>query len=88
MRLVRTNLNESNTTPEELHRLFEALVPVVPTKPCILARILPFRIIVDICRRGIAPLIDHLGIQTKYEAENSLDRGNFFPVVLLPPGYS
>ncbi|MBP7811463.1 MAG: RtcB family protein [Candidatus Moranbacteria bacterium] len=78
MRLVRTNLNESNTTPEELHRLFEALVPVVPTKAYI-GTYLPFRIIVDICRRGIAPLIDHLGIQTKYEAENSLDRGNFFP---------
>ena len=78
MRLVRTNLNESNTTPEELHRLFEALVPVVPTKAYI-GTYLPFRVVVDICRRGIAPLIDHLGIRTKYEAENSLDRGNFFP---------
>jgi tRNA-splicing ligase RtcB len=92
MRLVRTNLSENNTTPEELHRLFEALVPVVPTKAYV-GTYLPFRVVVDICRRGITPLIDYLGIKTKYEAENSLDRGNFFPTApsfretlhILPP---
>ncbi len=77
MRLVRTNLNENNTTEEEIKRLFEALVPVVPTKAYI-GTYLPFRVIVDICRQGIQPLIQHLGIKTKHEAENSLDRGNFF----------
>ena len=77
MRLVKTNLTEENTTPEELERLFEALVPKVPTKAYV-GTYLPFRVVVDICRRGIRPLIDHLGIKTKYEAENSLDRGNFF----------
>lgn len=77
MRLIRTNLNESNTTPEDIDQLFKALVPRVPTKAYI-GTYLPFRVIVDICRKGIAPLIDHLGIATKFEAENSLDRGNFF----------
>jgi len=77
MRLVRTNLNESNTTPEDIHKLFEALVPKVPTK-AYLGTYLPFRVVVDICRKGIQPLIEHLGITTKFEAENSLDRGNFF----------
>jgi tRNA-splicing ligase RtcB len=77
MRLVRTNLNESNTTPEDIHKLFEALVPKVPTK-AFFGTYLPFRVIADICRAGIAPLIKHLGITTKFEAENSLDRGNFF----------
>ncbi len=77
MRLVKTNLTEENTTPEELERLFEALVAKVPTKAYV-GTYLPFRVIVDICRKGIRPLIDHLGIETKYEAENSLDRGNFF----------
>jgi tRNA-splicing ligase RtcB len=77
MRLVRTNLNESNTTPEEIRKLFEALVTNVPTK-ALFGTYLPFRVIVDICRKGIAPLIDHLGIATKFEAQNSLDRGNFF----------
>lgn len=77
MRLVKTNLNENNITPEELRKLFEALVPEVPTRAYV-GTYLPFRIIVDICRKGIQPLIDHLGIKTRYEAENSIDRGNFF----------
>ena len=77
MRLVKTNLNENNITKEELERLFEALVPKVPTK-AYLGTYLPFRVIVDICRLGIRPLIDHLGIKTKFEAENSIDRGNFY----------
>ena len=77
MRLVRTNLTEDNTTPEELEKLFQALVPRVPTKAYV-GTYLPFRVIVDIARKGIAPLIEYLGITTKYEAENSLDRGNFF----------
>ncbi len=77
MRLVRTNLNESNFSPEDIDRLFTALVRQVPTK-ALFGTFLPFRVIVDICRAGIAPLIKHLGIETKFEAENSLDRGNFF----------
>jgi tRNA-splicing ligase RtcB len=77
MRLVRTNLTDENTSPEEIDRLFQALVPRVPTK-AYLGTYLPFRIIVDIARKGTRPLIEHLGIKTKYEAENSLDRGNFF----------
>ena len=77
MRLVRTNLNENNITPDELHRLVTTLVPKVPTK-AYLGTYLPFRIIVDICRKGIQPLIDYLDIRTKFEAENSIDRGNFF----------
>ncbi len=79
MRLVRTNLNENNITKEELHTLFEALIPKVPTK-AYFGTFLPFRVIVDICRQGIRPLIDHLGIKTKFEAENSIDRGNFYSV--------
>lgn len=77
MRLVRTNLNYANTTPAEIEKLFRALTHAVPTKK-LFGTYLPFRIIVDICRRGIAPLVEYLGIQTKHEAENSLDRGNFF----------
>ena len=77
MRLVKTNLNENNVTEDELHQLFEALIPVVPTK-AYLGTYLPFRVVIDICRKGIWPLIDYLGIKTKYEAEHSLDRGNFF----------
>lgn len=77
MRLVRTHLNERNTTPEEIRKLFEALVDEVPTK-AYLGTYLPLRVVVDVCRNGIRPLIEHLGIKTEYEAENSLERGNFF----------
>lgn len=77
MRLVRTNLNENNISKEDLEKLFEALVPRVPTK-AYLGTYIPFRVIIDICRLGIQPLIDYLGIRTKFEAENSIDRGNFY----------
>src|SRR3989338_2574207 len=77
MRLVRTNLNDTNVTPEELEKLFQALVEIVPPKKFI-GTYLPFRVIVDICRQGIAPLIEYLGIQTKNETINCIERGNFF----------
>lgn len=77
MRLVRTNLTDENTTLEEIHRLFEALVPKVPTKK-LLGTYIPFNTIADICGGGIQPLIDYLKIETKNEALNSLDGGNFF----------
>lgn len=77
MRLIHTNLNDTNVTKEELDKLFRALTDVVPTKK-LFGTYLPFRVIVDICRKGIAPLIDYLGIQTKNEAGHSLERGNFF----------
>lgn len=77
MRLVKTNLDEINITPEELDKLFQVLTKTVPTKTYI-GTYLPFRVIVDICRGGIAPLIDYLGIKTKNEMVNSLERGNFF----------
>ena len=77
MRLVRTNLNESNFSLEDIHTLFTALVSQVPTK-AYLGTFLPFSVVTDICRQGITPLVEYLGIETKHEAENALDRGNFF----------
>ncbi|MEI8103404.1 MAG: RtcB family protein [Candidatus Moraniibacteriota bacterium] len=77
MRLVRTNLTEDNITPEALDELFTELVKRVPTKKFV-GTYVPFRVIVDICRKGIQPLIDHLGIKTKYEKENALGGENFF----------
>lgn len=77
MRIVRLNLDESNITPEEIDRVFQAATKTVPTKKYV-GTVLPFRVVTDICRRGVAPLVDYLGIKTKNEAENSIDRGNFF----------
>lgn len=77
MRLVKTNLNESNFSPGDIEKLFTALISRVPTKAYV-GTYLPYRVIIDICRKGIHSLIDHLDIKTKFETENSLDQGNFF----------
>ncbi len=77
MRLVRLNLDDTNITPAEIERVFQVATKTVPTKKYV-GTILPFRVIIDICRLGIAPLIEYLSIKTKNEAENSIDRGNFF----------
>jgi tRNA-splicing ligase RtcB len=77
MRLVRLNLDKTNITPEEIDRIFQEATKTVPTKKYV-GTVLPFRVIVDICRLGIQPLIEYLGIKTKNEAQNSIDRGNFF----------
>lgn len=77
MRLVKTNLDDTNITSAELDKLFQALVKTVPTKTYV-GTYLPFRIIVDVCRGGIAPLIKYLGIKTKNETTHCLERGNFF----------
>ncbi len=92
MRLVRLNLDETTITPEEIDAVFQAATRTVPTKQYV-GTVLPFRVIVDICRLGIQPLIDYLGIRTKHEAEHSIDRGNFFETApsrrriqeLIPP---
>lgn len=79
MRLVRLDLDDTNITPEEIDRVFQAATKTVPTKQYV-GTVLPFRVIIDICRLGIQPLVEYLGIKTKNEAENSIDRGNFFDV--------
>ncbi len=77
MRIVRLDLDDTNTTPKQIDQIFRAATLTVPTKKYV-GTILPLRVIVDICRLGIRPLIAYLGIKTKNEAENSIDRGNFF----------
>jgi tRNA-splicing ligase RtcB (3'-phosphate/5'-hydroxy nucleic acid ligase) len=77
MRLIRTNMTEDDLSAEDIDKLFQKLVERVPTK-ALIGTVLPFHVIVDICRKGVGAAIDHLGIETKFERENSLDRGNFF----------
>lgn len=77
MRIVRLDLDEDNITPEEIDKIFEAATKTVPTKKFV-GTVLPFSVITDICRLGIAPLVKYLGIKTKNEELNSIDRGNFF----------
>ena len=77
MRMVRTTLNESNTTPQDIDRLFQALTTRVPTKTLVGTKV-PYSVVLDICARGTQALIDHLGIETRNELQNSMSRGNFF----------
>jgi tRNA-splicing ligase RtcB (3'-phosphate/5'-hydroxy nucleic acid ligase) len=77
MRLLKTNLTEDNFSPEEIDKLFQELVRAVPTKKFVGTKV-PFRVVVDICRKGTRAIIDHLGIKTKNEMENTQNGGNFF----------
>ncbi|MFA6973552.1 MAG: RtcB family protein [Parcubacteria group bacterium] len=78
MRLVKTNLTEDNISLAEIEKLFEHLVGVVPTKKFV-GTVVPFETVVDICRKGTSAAIEHLGIKTKNELENTQSGGNFFP---------
>lgn len=77
MRLVKTNLFESDLTPEKIDELFKELSQVVPTKKFVGTKV-PFSVVVDVCRKGTKAIIEHLGIKTKNELENTQNGGNFF----------
>ncbi|EKD46409.1 MAG: hypothetical protein ACD_67C00245G0004, partial [uncultured bacterium] len=77
MRLVKTNLNEDNISAEEIHKLFQELVAVVPTKKFVGTKV-PFNVVVDICRQGTKAIMKHLGIETRNELENTQCGGSFF----------
>jgi len=81
MRLVKTNLFESDLTPEKIDELFKELSKVVPTKKFVGTKI-PFGVVVDVCRQGTKAIIEHLGIKTKNELENTQNGGNFFGKVM------
>ncbi|MEI7621577.1 MAG: RtcB family protein, partial [Candidatus Moraniibacteriota bacterium] len=77
MRLLKTDLNEESATPEQLEQLFQELVKVIPTKKY-LGTPISFRLALDVCKEGIAPLRKHFGSRTKNEIENAFANGNFF----------
>lgn len=77
MRLVKTSFNEENLSAQDIDTLFQELVKVVPTKKFV-GTTVPFSTVVDICRKGTSAVIEHLGITTKNELENTQCGGNFF----------
>ncbi len=77
MRLLKTNLTENNFSSEDIDKLFRELVNVVPTKKFVGTKV-PFKVVVDICRKGTRAVIDFLGIKTKNELANTQNGGNFF----------
>ncbi|HLM84267.1 MAG TPA: RtcB family protein [Candidatus Bathyarchaeia archaeon] len=83
MRLLKTNLMEDNFSPDEIDKLFQKLVRAVPTKKFV-GTTVPFRVVVDICRKGTRTIIEHLAIKTKNELENTQNGGNFFASEMTP----
>jgi len=81
MRLLKTNLNEENFSSDQIDKLFQELVKIVPTKKFVGTKV-PFDVVVDICRKGTKAIIEHFGIKTKNELENTQGGGNFFPRVM------
>ena len=77
MRLLKTNLHENNIDDDEIQMLFKQLVETIPTK-AYFGTSVPFDVAVDICRKGTSAVIEHLGIRTKNELENTQNGGNFF----------
>ncbi|KKP68888.1 MAG: hypothetical protein UR66_C0003G0153 [Candidatus Moranbacteria bacterium GW2011_GWE1_35_17] len=77
MRLLKTSFNEENLSTQDIDKLFQELVKVVPTKKFV-GTTVPFDTVVDICRGGTSAIIKHLGITTKNELTNTQCGGNFF----------
>lgn len=76
MRFIKTDLNETNTKPEQIDALFKELVRVIPTKKYFGTKI-PYNLAVEVCQKGIAPLKEHFKTRTQNEIENSSYDGNF-----------
>ena len=77
MRLLKTNLTDADLANGNLDKLFDELVKVIPTKTYIGTKI-PYSLIMDICRRGVAPVKEFFKSRTKNEVENTYKNGNFF----------
>lgn len=77
MRFLRTNLDENNFPADKIDDLFQKLVEAVPTKKYIGTKI-PYCLAIDVCKKGISPLLKHLNTRTKNEIENCYANGNFF----------
>lgn len=77
MRFLRTDLSEKNFPEDKIDLLFKKLVEVVPTKKYTGTKI-SCELTVDICRKGIAPLLEFFQTKTRNEIENCFAGGNFF----------
>lgn len=83
MRFLKTNLTDQDLTPENINKLFDALVRPIPTKTYIGTKI-PYSLVMDICRSGIEPVTKYFKTRTKNEIENTYKNGNFFNNAVVP----
>ncbi len=77
MRFLRTDLDENNFAEDKIDLLFKKLVETVPTKKYVGTEI-SYCLALDICKRGISPLLHDFKTRTKNEIENCFANGNFF----------
>jgi tRNA-splicing ligase RtcB (3'-phosphate/5'-hydroxy nucleic acid ligase) len=77
MRFLKTSLIDQDMTPENIDKLFNALIKLIPTKAYIGTKV-PYSLVMDICRHGVAPVKDFFKTRTKNEIENTYKNGNFF----------
>ena len=77
MRFLKTNLTDGDLAGNNLDKLFTELVKVIPTKTYIGTNI-PYSLVMDICRKGLAPVKEYFQSRTKNEIENTYEKGNFF----------
>ncbi|MCX6763210.1 MAG: RtcB family protein [Candidatus Moranbacteria bacterium] len=77
MRFLKTNLTDEDLANGNLDKLFNELVKVIPTKAYVGTKV-SYSLIMDICRKGMAPVKEFFKSRTKNEIENSYKNGNFF----------
>lgn len=77
MRFLCTDMDDTNTTPEQIDELFKELVKAVPTKKYVGTKI-PYDISFGISKEGTRPLAEYLKTRTKNEIRNTFSGGNFF----------
>lgn len=77
MRFLKTNLTDQDLTPENIDKLFNALIKPIPTKTYVGTKI-PYSLVMEICRNGVRPVKEFFKSRTKNEVENTYKSGNFF----------
>jgi len=83
MRFLKTNLTDKDLSPENIEKLFNELIEKIPTKKYIGTKI-PYSLVMDICRKGVAPVKEFFQTRTKNEIENTFASGNFFNPTVIP----
>jgi tRNA-splicing ligase RtcB (3'-phosphate/5'-hydroxy nucleic acid ligase) len=77
MRFLKTNLTDEDIQGEKLDAIFNELEKVIPTKTYF-GTVIPYSLVIDICRKGVRAVKEYFKTKTKNEVENTFERGNFF----------
>lgn len=75
MRFLKTNLTDADLTPDNIDKLFNALIKPIPTKAYVGTKI-PYSLVMDVCQHGIKPVMEYFKTKTKNELENTFKFGN------------